>query len=264
VRPIKGSAKKKEILREMSFLEHLDDFRGVLIQSAIVFLLAVIGCWFFSGRIIELLILDLTVEQLIFYAPAEAFMARVKISLVLGLLIVYPFILFRIWSFVSPALFDKERKKVWPFVIAASLLFYLGVVFAYLILIPIALGFLIGFGTENLTPMISVTSYFAFVARLCLVFGIVFQLPIIVFVLSMLGVVTPKFLLRQWRYAVLIIFVGSAVLTPPDPASQVLMALPILLLYIGSVLVAHFTIRRKAEIKEDDEQPEDGVDEENH
>ncbi|MGD8413282.1 MAG: twin-arginine translocase subunit TatC, partial [Candidatus Latescibacterota bacterium] len=231
MRPIKKSAKEKEILREMSFLEHLDDLRGVLIQSVIAFLLAMIVCWFFSGRIIDLLIQDLTVEQLIFYAPAEAFMARVKISLVLGLLIVYPFVLFRIWSFVSPALFDQERKKVWPFVVAASILFYVGVVFAYLILIPIALGFLIGFGTENLTPMISVTSYFAFVARLCLVFGIVFQLPIIVFVLSMIGVVTPRFLLGQWRYAVLIIFVAAAILTPPDPASQVLMALPILLLY---------------------------------
>jgi sec-independent protein translocase protein TatC len=199
VRPIKEPAKKKEILREMSFLEHLDDLRGVLIQSAIVYLLAMIGCWFFSGRIIDFLINDLTIKHLIFYAPTEAFMARIKISLVLGLLVAYPFILFRIWSFVSPALFERERSVVWPFIIAASLLFYVGVAFAYLILIPIVLNFLIGFGTENLTPMISVTAYFAFVVRLCLVFGLVFQLPIIVFVLSLIGVVTPKFLLRQWR-----------------------------------------------------------------
>lgn len=262
MRPIKESAKKKEILREMSFLEHLDDLRGVLIQSAIAFLLAAVACWFFSGQIIDLLIEDLTVEQLIFYAPAEAFMARVKISLVLALLIAYPFILFRVWSFVSPALFDRERGKVWPFIIAASILFYVGVVFAYLILIPIALGFLIGFGTENLTPMISVTSYFAFVARLCLVFGIVFQLPVIVFVLSLIGVVTPQYLLRQWRYAVLIIFVGAAVLTPPDPASQVLMALPIVLLYIGSVLVAYATIHRREEKRKEIEEREDEFDEE--
>lgn len=264
MRPIKNSAKDKEILREMSFLEHLEDFRGVLIQSAIAFLLATIGCWFLSGHIIDLLIRDLAVEKLIFYAPAEAFMARVKISLVLGLLISYPIILFRIWSFVSPALFEKERKKVWPFVVTASLLFYVGVVFAYLILIPIALGFLIGFGTDNLTPMISVTSYFAFVARLCLVFGIVFQLPIIVFVLSMIGVVTPRFLLKQWRWAVLIIFVCAAILTPPDPASQVLMALPIVLLYIGSVLVAHVTIQRRGGIDENEEHSEDAIDEEDH
>jgi sec-independent protein translocase protein TatC len=259
VRPIKESAKKKELLREMSFLEHLDDLRGVLIQSAIAYLLTVVACWFFSGQIIDILIKDLTVEQLIFYAPAEAFMARVKISLVLGLLIAYPFILFRVWSFVSPALFTKERKKVWPFIAAASILFYVGVVFAYLILIPIALSFLIGFGTDHLTPMISVTAYFAFVARLCLVFGLVFQLPVIVFVLSMIGVVTPKFLLGQWRYAVVIIFVAAAILTPPDPASQVLMALPIVLLYITSVLAAYLTVRRKEKAREEQEEPEEPV-----
>jgi sec-independent protein translocase protein TatC len=238
----------------MSFLEHLDDLRGVLIQSAIAFLAVVVGCWFLSDRIIEILIGDLSVDQLIFYAPAEAFMARVKISLVLGLLGAYPFILFKVWAFVAPALFDKERKKVWPFVISASILFYVGVAFAYLILIPIALDFLLGFGTENLTPLISVTSYFSFVARLAFTFGLVFQLPVVIMVLSLLGIVTPRFLLRQWRYAVLVIFVGSAVLTPPDPASQVLMALPILLLYIGSVLVAYATVRKKKEESPDDDE----------
>ena len=246
----------------MSFLEHLDDLRGVLIQSAIVFLVFVAGCWFVSGRVIDLLVSDLAVDQLIFYAPAEAFMARMKISLVLGLLLAYPFVLFKVWAFVSPALFDKERSKVYPFIVTASLLFYIGVAFAYVILIPITLSFLIGFGTDKLTPMLSVTAYFAFVVRLCLVFGLVFQLPVIVFVLSMLGVVKPKFLLKQWRYAILIIFVASAVLTPPDPASQVLMALPIILLYIGSVLVAYATIRKKKEKKndlEDQEEPEEPV-----
>jgi sec-independent protein translocase protein TatC len=261
VPPIKESAKKKEVLREMSFLEHLDDLRGVLIQSAIVYLVFVAGCWFVSGRVIDLLVSDLSVDQLIFYAPAEAFMARVKISLVLGLLLAYPFVLFKAWSLVSPALFDKERSKVYPFIVAASLLLYIGGTFAYLILIPITLSFLIGFGTDKLTPMISVTAYFAFVARLCLVFGLVFQLPVIVFVLSMLGVVTPKFLLKQWRYAILIIFVGAAVLTPPDPASQVLMAVPIILLYIGSVLVAYATIRKREKKKdqEDQEEPEEPI-----
>jgi sec-independent protein translocase protein TatC len=229
----------------MSFLEHLEDLRGVLVQSVIVYLLLVIVCWFFSGRLIDFLIDDLSVENLIFYAPAEAFMARVKVSLILGLLGAYPFILFRVWAFVSPALFENERKKVYPFLATASVLFYVGVAFAYLILIPIALEFLLGFGTDKLNPMISVTSYFSFVARLCFTFGLVFQLPVIIFILSLIGVVTPQFLLRQWRYAILVIFVGSAVLTPPDPASQVLMALPIVLLYIGSVLAAYATIKRK-------------------
>ena len=111
---------------------------------------------------------------------------------------------------------------------------------------------LMGFGTERLNPMLSVSMYFTFVARLCFTFGLVFQLPIVVFLLSILGIVTPQFLLKQWRYAVVVIFVASAILTPPDPASQVLMAIPILLLYIGSVLVAFAALRKqkKAESEE--------------
>lgn len=247
VPPIRESAKKKEILREMSFLEHLEDLRGVLVQSAVVYLVAVVGCWFLSGRILELLIGDLPVGKLVFFAPAEAFMARMKISLVGALLVSYPFFLFRVWSFVSPALFDRERKKVYPFLLSASALFYAGIVFAYVVIIPVTLRFLLGFGTDRLTPMLSVSAYFNFVSRIGFTFGLVFQLPIVVFVLSLMGVVTPVFLLRQWRYAVLIIFVVAAILTPPDATSQVLMAVPILVLYVGSALLAHFALRRREE-----------------
>jgi sec-independent protein translocase protein TatC len=156
----------------------------------------------------------------------------------------FPFIIFKVWSFVAPGLFAGERKKVYPFILLSSTLFYVGVLFCYFFLIPIVIDFLLGFGTDRLTPVISVNMYFSFVARLSFTFGVVFQLPIVVFVLSMLGIVTPRFLLRQWRYAVLIVFVLAAVLTPPDPASQVLMAIPILVLYIGSVLVAYLAMRR--------------------
>ncbi len=253
VPPIRESAKKKEILREMSFLEHLEDLRGVLVQSAVVYLVAVIGCWFLSERILDLLLRDLPVEKLVFFAPGEAFMARMKISLVGATLVSYPFILFRVWSFVSPALFDRERRKVYPFLLSASVLFYTGVVFAYLVIIPITLRFLLGFGTDMLTPMLSVGNYFNFVARISFTFGLVFQLPIVVFVLSLMGIVTPAFLLRQWRYAVVIIFVVAAVLTPPDATSQVLMAVPVLVLYIGSALLAHIALRRRDERERRDE-----------
>lgn len=243
--PVEESAKKERKLREMSFLEHLEDLRGVLVQSLIAFLLFTIVLWFFSGTILDFLIRDLPVEQLNFFAPAEAFMTRLKISLVLGVMMAFPFILFKVWSFVAPGLFAGERKKIYPFIMLSSILFYVGVLFCYFILIPIVIDFLLGFGTDRLTPIISVSMYFAFVARLCFTFGIVFQLPVVVFVLSMLGIVTPQFMLRQWRYAVLVIFVVSAVLTPPDPASQVLMAFPIILLYIGSVLVAYAAVNKK-------------------
>jgi sec-independent protein translocase protein TatC len=234
-----------EKLKEMSFLGHLEELRRVIIQSLIVVLAFVIVCWFFSARILDLLIRDLPVDSLYFTSPLEAFMIRMKISLVLGLMLAFPFILFKVWSFVSPGLFSFERNRIYPLTITSAALFYTGVLFCYLILIPIVLGFLLRFGTDYLNPLLSVSSYFGFVARLSFVFGVVFQIPIVVLLLSSLGLVTPRFLLRQWRYGVLVLFVGSAILTPPDVISLMFMALPILVLYILSILVAFVVVRRK-------------------
>lgn len=240
-----------ESLKEMPFLRHLDDLRKVLIHSLIVIALLIAICWFFSKGILNLLIRDLPVDSLYFLTPIEAFMVRVKISSVVGLMLAFPFILFKIWAFVTPGLFLHERKRLYPFIITGSTLFYSGVAFCYLILIPLVLRFLLSFGTEYLNPLISVSSYFSFVSRLCFTFGIVFQLPIVVLLLSMLGIVTPGMLLRHWRYGVLVIFVGSAILTPPDAISLVFMALPILLLYIGSILVAYVVVRRRRQSDND-------------
>jgi len=231
--------------KEMSFLEHLEELRSVLIQSLVVFLVLSIVCWFFSGSILDLLLTDLPLESLYFHTPLEAFMTRLKVSFILGLMLAFPFILFKAWSFVSPGLFANERRKVYPFMVSSSILFYCGVIFAYLVLIPVVLRFLLSFGTPRLNPLLSVSAYFAFVARLCFSFGLVFQIPIVVLILSLLGLVTPRFLLAQWRYAVVLIFTVSAILTPPDAVSQVLMAAPVLLLYIGSVLLAYVVVRRR-------------------
>jgi sec-independent protein translocase protein TatC len=238
-------------LKEMSFLDHLDELRSVVIQSLLVFFVLSVVCWFFSARLLEILLNDLPLESLYFHSPIEAFMARLKVSFVLGLMIAFPFILFKGWSFISPGLFHGERKKIYPFVIVSSVLFYVGVFFCYLILIPFVLRFLLGFATEHLNPLLSVGSYFAFVARLCFTFGIVFQIPVVVLILSSIGIVTPQFLLRQWRYAIVGVFVGAAVLTPPDVISQLMMALPVLFLYIGSVLIAYITVRKREEREED-------------
>jgi sec-independent protein translocase protein TatC len=236
---------KDEDLREMSFFGHLDELRRVLVQSSVAFAGAMVVCWFFSGRLLDFLTQPLPVESLYFTNPTEAFMVRVRISLVAGLMLAFPFILFRVWAFVAPGLFQRERKKILPFVVTSSILFYGGVVFCFFILIPIVLEFLLSYGTPRLNPLISVESYFAFVARLSFAFGIVFQLPVIVLLLSGLGIVTPHWLLRQWRVGVLAIFIASAILTPPDAVSMVAMALPVLALYAASIIVALITVRRK-------------------
>ena len=172
-------------------------------------------------------------------------MIRLKLSFMTGFLLSFPYILFRVWAFVSPGLFKSERRVILPLIVPATLLFYTGAAFAYWIMIPVVLEFLIKFGTEMLSPLISVDKYFEFVARLCFVFGIVFQLPLVIVSLTSLGVISPSALLRQWRWVILLIFVTGAVLTPPDPASQLLMALPLVLLYLVSATLSLLIERRK-------------------
>lgn len=238
--------RRRERLREMSFFEHLGELRSVVTASVIVMLVFTVGYWFFSGRILEWMVRDLPVEHLVFYAPAEAFMVRTKLSFVLGALTAFPYISYRVWRFVTPGLFRTERGRVMPIVGWSIVLFYVGVAFCYFMVAPGVLTFLLGYGTEHIRPMITVSAYFNTVAQMCLVFGVVFQLPIVIFFLSVTGLVPARTFLRKWRFAIVIIFIVAAVATPsPDPVSQVLMATPLCVLYIGSALTALVVSRRQ-------------------
>jgi len=240
---------------EMTLLDHLEELRDTLLQSAVAAVVAAMICWFISAPLLDLLITPLSAlgENVYFHSPVEAFLTRLKIAAVCGLFVVVPFILWRVYRFIMPGLYHKERRVVVPLVVSSTALFYAGVAFAYLILIPKVVVFMLSFGTENLMPLIGIGPYFAFVARLCLAFGLVFELPLAVFMLSTLGLVDPRQLLRWWRYALVVIVVLSAVLTPPDVISQLLMAGPVMLLYIGSVLVSMVVVRRKRSAKPDED-----------
>ena len=228
----------------MGLLEHLEELRSTLIASLIAWIGASAVLWFFSARILEFLIHHLPVQDLYFFAPGEAFMVRMKLSFILGILVSFPYLLFRAWRFVSPGLFRKEKSLVFPVIFLSIGLFYLGLVFAYWVMMPLVLKFFVTFGTENLTPMLSVEKYFSFVAKLCFAFGLVFQLPLVVILLTWIGIVSARTLLAQWRWAILIIFIVAAILTPPDPISQVCMAVPLCVLYFASV-AASFVIERR-------------------
>jgi sec-independent protein translocase protein TatC len=208
--------------------------------------------WFLSGRLLDFLLATIPVEDLYFNAPIEAFMVRLKLSFIAGFLVTFPFMLFRVWAFVSPGLFEKERRVVVPLIVPSAALFYTGAVFAYWVMVPVVLGFLLRFATGKLEPLLSVSKYFEFVARLCFAFGLVFQLPIAIVFLTWTGIVSSRFLLRQWRYAILIIFVAGAVLTPPDPASQLIMALPLCLLYFASAVLSLVFDRRRRKREAED------------
>jgi sec-independent protein translocase protein TatC len=236
---------KQERLEEMDFIDHLEELRSALIAVVVAWLGSSIVLWFFSARAVDFLLNNIPLDSLYFHAPVEAFVVRLKLSFILGFLVSFPYILFRIWRFVAPGLFSRERRVVVPLVSSSTVLFYIGVGFAYWILIPVVLDFLIGFGTEMINPLISVDKYFLFVARLCFAFGVVFQLPIIVIFLTWMGVISPVSVLKQWRWATVIIFTFGAILTPPDPASQILMAVPLLMLFLGSLALSIFIERRK-------------------
>jgi sec-independent protein translocase protein TatC len=222
----------------MGLLDHLGELRGVLVHSSIAALVATILCWFWSADLLDILIRPIKDQGIYFTAPNEAFLTRLKLSAVVGLFVVAPFIFFKIYGFVLPGLYKRERRVVTPLLLATTALFYTGVGFAFLVVIPQVITFLLSFGTEAMEPLIGVGPYFNFVARLCLAFGLVFELPLLVLFLSVIGIVNPRMLLRTWRYAIIIIVSLSAVLTPPDVISQVMMAGPVLVLYIGSVLIS--------------------------
>lgn len=246
---------REEELQTMGFLDHLEELRSALIWSLVTCVATSIVIWFFSRHVLDFLLETIPVESLYFHAPTEAFMTRLKLSFILGFFVSFPYILFRVWVFVAPGLFEREKRAVVPLIFSSTVLFYTGVVFAYWILIPIVLNFLIKFGTDLLSPLISVGKYFGFVARLCFAFGLVFQLPLVIVFLTSMGLISPRALLRQWRWAMIIIFVAAAVLTPPDPASQLLMALPLVFLFIISVIIS-IVIEKRRRKKEEEEEEE--------
>jgi sec-independent protein translocase protein TatC len=233
----------------MTLLDHLDELRSVLIQSLAAVGLASVVCWFFSRPLLDLLVQPLTASgnMVYFHQPVEAFLTRMKMAVVCGIFLVLPFVLLRIYRFVVPGLYDRERKVVTPLLVASVALFYAGVAFAYLILIPKVMAFMLDYATTYMQPLIGIGPYFAFVARLCLAFGLVFELPLVVLLLSSLGVVSPRTLWKGWRYALLAIVVMSALLTPPDVFSQLVMAGPVMLLYLGSVGIAMAVDRRRGD-----------------
>ena len=170
-----------------------------------------------------------------------------KVAMIMGLFIAMPIILWNVWAFVAPGLHKHERKYAAPFVIVGSLLFIAGGAFALFVVVPFAIAFLVTFGQEQgLKAMITVSSYIDFILKFTLAFGVVFEMPVVITLLSMLGIVTPQFLSKNRKYAILINFIIAAVLTPtPDIVNQSLMAGPLIILYEVGIICARVFGRKK-------------------
>jgi sec-independent protein translocase protein TatC len=232
---------------EMTLFQHLAELRKVLLESILAVGLASVAAWFLADRALQAMIdpaLGPT-ERLVFLSPSGAFMLRVKTAFGLGLFLAAPVVVWRLWSFVVPGLLRKERRLLLPVVVASVLLFYAGAAFAHFLVVPMSIRFLLGFGSELIQPMIEAERYFQFVLRSLLAFGLVFQFPLVVAVLTYWDILSPDFLRRYWRHGVVLVFVVSAVLTPPDVASQLLMAAPVLVLYVVSMVLAHLIARSR-------------------
>ncbi len=249
----------------MPLTEHLTELRKRIFVSLGAVLLIFFVSFNFSTEIFSALTLPLQAEiklslttpyveftekpptPLVFLAPAEAFWMHFKVAFMAALVLSLPVIFLQFWKFISPGLLPKEKKYFLPFMFFAVLLFTVGAVFCFIIILPFAMTFLLGYKTAQMTPMLSVGSYIDFCLKFILAFGVIFELPLVIIFLTRFGIVTPSTLARNRKYAILAAFILAAVLTPtPDAFNQTLMALPIILLYEVGILLSRIMFRKKS------------------
>jgi sec-independent protein translocase protein TatC len=228
---------------EMGLLDHLDELRKRLLRCLASAFLGMLACYVFAKQLFDWLMLPLfralpEKGSMIYTAPHEAFFTYIKVAFVAGIFLTSPYIFYQIWLFVRPGLYASERKLLIPIAFCSALLFVTGAVFGYFIIFPYAYKFFMGFSDIFISPMITMREGFSFAVRLLLAFGIVFELPLVIFFLARLGLVTSKTLRKKRKYAILIAFMLSAMLTPPDIFTQTFMAGPLVVLYEVGVIIA--------------------------
>ncbi|QWR78973.1 twin-arginine translocase subunit TatC [Candidatus Magnetomonas plexicatena] len=252
----------------MPFVEHLTELRTRLLVSFVTIFVIFIAVFNYSEYLFKILVLPMeeslvfkmqmpfisfvpkttSAVKLVFLEPAEAFWMHLKLSMLASIVLALPVLFSQLWLFISPGLLPKEKKYVLPFIFSATILFMCGAFFCFIIVLPFALGFLLTYKTEHLTPMISVGHYVDFTMKFILAFGIIFEMPIIIIILTRLGIVTPVFLKKYRKHAIVMAFIIAGVVTPtPDAFNQTLMAVPMIVLYEIGIFVSKFFIKKPEE-----------------
>lgn len=229
----------------MPFLVHLEELRRRLIKAFLAVIVGSAVAFYFADQILEFIKIPLEGVPLHNMQVTGAFYAYLKISLFTGVVVALPFIFYQVWRFISPGLYSHEKVMMTPLVLISTILFLIGAGFCYLIVLPIALTFLIGFADEMIINYITIGSYISFAGLLMLAFGFGFQMPIVAYFLGRFGLISSKFLAKGRRYAFILILVVGAIITPPDVFTQVLLAVPLYLLYEVSIIVVRVTGKRK-------------------
>jgi len=230
-------------LPRMTLLEHLDELRRRIFSSIIALLIAFLVCWYFSPQIFSWLERPIREvlpagEKLAFTDLTAPFMLYIKVALLAALFVASPVLLTQVWLFIRPGLYRRERRLALPFVVFTTLFFLLGGYFGYRIAFPLVVRFLLGVG-EHFKQVVTIQSYFSMMTKILLGLGLVFEMPMLIFFLARLGLVTARKLIKWFRWAVLAIFVAAAIITPtPDVATQTVFAVPMVLLYLLGVVVA--------------------------
>ncbi|HYH78803.1 MAG TPA: twin-arginine translocase subunit TatC [Longimicrobium sp.] len=237
---------------EMPFLDHLEELRWRLIWSLIaITLCAVLGFFLVTrldvlGLLVEPIKPFLHGTKLKYLSPTEPFFITLKLAVSVGLVLASPIVIYQVWAFLAPALLPSEKRVIVPALYMGLVLFALGVTMSYKLVLPMTLSFTMSFQTESLEQNIVIGEYLSFVTRLLLAFGGVFELPVVILILSALGLVTPEFLASKRRHAVVIITVLAAVLTPGDVITlTMMMMVPLVLLYEFSILLSRMVTRRR-------------------
>jgi sec-independent protein translocase protein TatC len=242
----------------MPFTEHLEELRRRLIICFVAVGVGFVICYFFSKQLFEILMRPLLQvmppeESLIFTALPEAFFTYLKVALLAGIGLASPVIIYQFWRFIAPGLYHKERRALMPIVLFSTFFFVGGALFGYFVVFPFGFKFFIGFASDNIRAMPSIREYLKFAAKLLFAFGFIFELPLFTFFLARLGLVNAELLRSKQKYAILVIFMLAAILTPPDVVTQVMMAGPLLILYELSIWIAKVFGRKPLDLEEEEE-----------
>ena len=241
----------------MGFFEHLEEFRKRLIVCLIAVFVTFLACWNWAPQIFEFLAAPVRRvlppgQNLSYTTLTEPFLMYFRVALFAGIIAASPILLWQLWLFIAPALYRNEKRYVWPFIFAGVFFFLAGCAFGYYEAFPLVVGFLVGVG-KNFNAVITINEYLGTAIKIILGLGICFETPILIFFLARMGVVTERWLLAKFKYAVLIIFIIAAVVTPSgDPYNQTVLALPMIGLYIISIFIAWLVgpvSRKKFEIE---------------